>query len=108
MEMENFEIVLEQISQMIKNGEISALRELLTEINVVDIAQLIEELEEGEKLPVFRILPRHHDDGADIDGVACVPYLHGDVLLFRVGIKGLRDGGLGILSGAKGVFDSGS
>lgn len=58
MEMENFEIVLEQISQMIKNGEISALRELLTEINVVDIAQLIEELEEGEKLPVFRILPK--------------------------------------------------
>ena len=56
--MENFEIMLEQISGMIKNGEISALRELLTEINVVDIAQLIEELEEGEKLPVFRILPK--------------------------------------------------
>ncbi len=56
--MENFEIILEQISQMIKNGEISALRELLTELNVVDIAQLIEELETGEKLPVFRILPK--------------------------------------------------
>ena len=44
-----------------------------------------------QDVPVFRILPRHHDDGADVDGVACVPYLHGDVLLFRVGIKGLRD-----------------
>ena len=58
MEMENFEIVLEQIAQMVKNGEISALRELLTEINVVDIAQLIEALETGEKLPVFRVLPK--------------------------------------------------
>ena len=58
MEMENFEIVLEQIAQMVKNGEISALRELLTELNVVDIAQLIEELETGEKLPVFRVLPK--------------------------------------------------
>ena len=58
MEMENFEIVLEQIAQMVKNGEISALRELLTEINVVDIAQLIEALETGERLPVFRVLPK--------------------------------------------------
>ena len=58
MEMENFEILLEQIAQMVKNGEISALRELLTELNVVDIAQLIEELETGEKLPVYRVLPK--------------------------------------------------
>lgn len=56
--MENIEMLLSQIAELISNGEISALRELLTEINVVDIAQLIEELESKDRLLVFRVLPK--------------------------------------------------
>ncbi|MDO4494314.1 MAG: magnesium transporter [Clostridiaceae bacterium] len=56
--MENIEMLLSQIADLISNGEISALRELLTEINVVDTAQLIEELESKDRLLVFRVLPK--------------------------------------------------
>ena len=56
--MENFEILLEQIAQLCEKGEISALRELLCELNVVDIALLIEELEPKDRLRAFRILPK--------------------------------------------------
>ncbi len=56
--MENFEIILADIIEMIKKGEISALRDCLTEINVVDTALIIEELELKEKLFVFRVLPK--------------------------------------------------
>ena len=51
--MENIELLLEQINELIQKGEISALRELLTELNVVDIAQIIEEIEQSDRLPVF-------------------------------------------------------
>lgn len=56
--MENFEALLHQIMEMIEKGEISAMRELLTELNVVDTAQIIEELDSKQRLPVFRILPK--------------------------------------------------
>ena len=56
--MENIELLLEQINELIQKGEISALRELLTELNVVDIAQIIEEIEQSDRLPVFRVLPK--------------------------------------------------
>lgn len=56
--MENIEMLLAQIAELISNGEISALRELLTELNVVDTAQLIEELEPKDRLLVFRVLPK--------------------------------------------------
>lgn len=56
--MENIELLLEQINELIQKGEISALRELLTELNVVDIAQIIEEIEQSNRLPVFRVLPK--------------------------------------------------
>ena len=51
-------MLLSKIDELISNGEISALRELLTEINVVDTAQLIEELESKDRLLVFRVLPK--------------------------------------------------
>lgn len=57
--MENFEVLLHQIAAMLENGEISALRDLLTELNVVDTAQIIEELDSNHRLPVFRILPKN-------------------------------------------------
>ena len=56
--MENFEILLEQIIELAEKGEISALRELLSEINVVDVALLIEELETKNRLRTFRVLPK--------------------------------------------------
>lgn len=56
--MENFEMYLEQIAELCTNGEISALRELLCELNVVDVALLIEELEPKDKLRSFRVLPK--------------------------------------------------
>lgn len=56
--MENSELLLEQISALAEKGEISALRELLTELNVVDTAQIIEELEPQTKLRAFRVLPK--------------------------------------------------
>ncbi len=62
--MENFELLPEQISQLAEKGEISALRELLTELNVVDVAQLIEELEYKDRLRAFRVLPK--DTSAEV------------------------------------------
>ena len=57
--MENFELLLEQLNEYIKNGEISAMREMLTEMNVVDTALILEELESKPRLHAFRILPKN-------------------------------------------------
>ena len=56
--MENLELLLEQLNEFIKSGEISAMREMLTEMNVVDTALLLEELESKPRLHAFRILPK--------------------------------------------------
>lgn len=56
--MENIEMLTQQIVERIENGEISAMRESLIEMNVVDTAQIIEELDEKFRLPVFRLLPK--------------------------------------------------
>lgn len=55
---ETYEALIDQIVEHISKGEISALRELLTELNVVDTAQIMEELESKQRLPVFRVLPK--------------------------------------------------
>lgn len=57
--MENFELLLKQLNEYIKNGEISAMREMLTEMNVVDTALILEELESKPRLHAFRILPKN-------------------------------------------------
>ncbi|MBE6770612.1 MAG: magnesium transporter [Ruminococcaceae bacterium] len=62
--MENFEILLEQIAELASKGEISALRKLLCELNVVDTAQLIEGLEPKNRLRAFRVLPK--DTSAEV------------------------------------------
>ena len=56
--MENLELLIEQLTELIEKGEISAMREMLTEMNVVDTAQIIEELEPKHRLHAFRILPK--------------------------------------------------
>ncbi len=55
---EMHEILIEEIENHISKGEISILRENLTEFNVVDIALITEELKSKNRLAVFRILPK--------------------------------------------------
>lgn len=55
---ENYDELIAQIEDYVSKGEISILRELLTELNVVDTAQITEELESSKRLLVFRILPK--------------------------------------------------
>ena len=55
---EIYEALISQIEEHISKGEISFLREILTEINVVDTAQIMEELADRSRLTVFRVLPK--------------------------------------------------
>ena len=55
---EIYESLIEQIEKHISKGEISFLREILTELNVVDAAQIMEELADKNRLTVFRVLPK--------------------------------------------------
>lgn len=55
---EIYEALIEQIESHVSKGEISFLREILTELNVVDTAQIMEELADKSRLTVFRVLPK--------------------------------------------------
>lgn len=59
-----FETVLKIVSSLLAKGEISALRSMLGEMNVVDIAAIMEELEPAQMLRLFRVMPK--DISADI------------------------------------------
>ena len=53
------EVLTEIISKMLANNKFSALKELLTEMNIVDVAQAIEETESPEdQVRIFRLLPK--------------------------------------------------
>ncbi len=56
--MDTNEFMLHSIRKLIFEGEISALRDILIEMNVVDIATIMEELEPADRLFVFRVLPK--------------------------------------------------
>lgn len=62
--MEELEILIEKVTELISNGAISSLRELFSEMNPVDTALLMDELEAKERLFVFRVLPK--DNSADV------------------------------------------
>lgn len=62
--MEELEMLIEKVPELISNGEISSLRELFSEMNAVDTALLMDELEAKERLFVFRVLPK--DISADV------------------------------------------
>ncbi|MBQ9850213.1 MAG: magnesium transporter [Clostridia bacterium] len=62
--MDELEILIEKVPELISNGEISSLRELFSEMNAVDTALLMDELEAKERLFVFRVLPK--DISADV------------------------------------------
>lgn len=53
-----YEELIKQIEEHISKGEISFLREILTELNVVDAAQIMEDLADKNRLTVFRVLPK--------------------------------------------------
>ncbi|MBQ2904781.1 MAG: magnesium transporter [Clostridia bacterium] len=55
---EIYDNLLIQIEDHISKGEISFLREILTELNVVDTAQIMEDLADKSRLTVFRVLPK--------------------------------------------------
>ncbi len=55
---EIYEALIQQIEEHIAKGEISFLREILTELNVVDAAQIMEDLADKNRLTVFRVLPK--------------------------------------------------
>ncbi len=62
--MDELEMLIEKVPELISNGEISSLRELFAEMNAVDTALLMDELEAKERLFVFRVLPK--DISADV------------------------------------------
>ena len=62
--MEELDILIEKVTELISNGAISSLRELFSEMNPVDTALLMDELEAKERLFVFRVLPK--DISADV------------------------------------------
>lgn len=59
-----FETLLKIVSSLLAKNEISALRSMLGEINVVDIASIMEELEPADRLRLFRIMSK--DMSADV------------------------------------------
>ena len=60
----DFETILKIVRSLLTNKEGSALRKMLEEINVVDIASIMTELEPAERLRLFRIMSK--DMSADV------------------------------------------
>ena len=56
--------VLDEILELLKTKQYTVLRQRLSEINHADIADILEEMEEDDRLKVFRILPK--DLAADV------------------------------------------
>lgn len=62
--MENNSALFGILSNLLAKGDFSALKSDLTEMNVVDIAEFLEELDKDAMIKVFRILPK--DISADV------------------------------------------
>ncbi|MBE5856630.1 MAG: magnesium transporter [Lachnospiraceae bacterium] len=56
--------VLDEIMELLKTKQYTVLRQRLSEINHADIADILEQMEEDDRLKVFRILPK--DLAADV------------------------------------------
>lgn len=56
--MRTVERIIEELREHIKNGKYSPLRSMLELLEPVDVAWLLGELEEEERAPVFRLLPK--------------------------------------------------
>ena len=64
--------MVEVISKMLANNKFSAIKEMLGEMNVVDIASMIEEMEPENQVRLFRLLPKTSSADA-------FSYLPGDI-----------------------------
>ena len=64
--------MVEIISKMLANNKFSAIKEMLSEMNIVDIAALIEEMEPENQVRLFRLLPKTSSADA-------FSYLPGDI-----------------------------
>ena len=64
--------MVEIISKMLANNKFSAIKEMLSEMNVVDIAALIEKMESENQVRLFRLLPKTSSADA-------FSYLPGDI-----------------------------
>lgn len=62
--MENNSVLFKILLNLLAKGDFSALKADLTEMNVVDIAEFLEELDKDAMIKVFRILPK--DISADV------------------------------------------
>ena len=56
--MRNVERILDELKEKIQNGKYSPLRSMLETLEPVDVAWLLGELEEEQRAPVFRLLPK--------------------------------------------------
>ena len=66
------ETMVEVISKMLANNKFSAIKEMLGEMNIVDIASMIEEMEPENQVRLFRLLPKTSSADA-------FSYLPGDI-----------------------------
>ena len=55
---------LDQLMELVQERKFRALREILTEMNEVDIAEFLDELEVDQEILVFRLLPK--DTAAEV------------------------------------------
>ena len=49
--------LLNKVTILIENNKILVLRELLEEYHIIDIFEIMENLEENEKIKLFEVLP---------------------------------------------------
>lgn len=64
MENEELELMIQRLNDLLDAGKLSEFRKMLIEMNEVDIAQYMEELDSNRLLLVFRVLPK--DISADV------------------------------------------
>ena len=50
---------LESIRELLENKQYTSLRQALTELNDADVAVILENLDEEDRLKIFRILPKN-------------------------------------------------
>lgn len=55
---------MEEIKKLLEAKQFKQLRKYLSEMNIADIAEILDELEDEEMLKLFRILPK--DAAADV------------------------------------------
>ena len=76
-----------ELQTLLENKKYRILKETLSEMNEVDIASFIEELDTEQVLLVFRLLPKD----LALDVFACLPIEHMEHIINSIGDMELRD-----------------